>query len=103
MSSEATITSPTRHTRCCSTRRSPGTLRERAKTLVELVEAARFYVTDDIEMTPKAAALLRPEIAPVLDDLVQRLEHLETWDVSTLESVFQDTVAAHGIALGKLA
>jgi glutamyl-tRNA synthetase len=83
--------------------RALGTLRERAKTLVELVDAARFYVTDDIDMTPKAAALLRPEIAPVLDDLVQRLDHLDTWDAAKLESVFQDTVAAHGIGLGKLA
>jgi glutamyl-tRNA synthetase len=46
---------------------------------------------------------LRPEIAPVLDDLVQRLDHLDTWDTAKLESVFQDTVAAHGIGLGKLA
>ncbi len=79
------------------------TLRERAKTLVELVEAARFYVSDDVEMTPKAAALLRPDVAPILDDLLQRLEHLPAWDAARLEVVFQDTVATHGIGLGKLA
>jgi glutamyl-tRNA synthetase len=34
---------------------------------------------------------------------VQRLERLDTWDASTLEGAFQDTVATHGIGLGKLA
>jgi glutamyl-tRNA synthetase len=40
------------------------TLRERAKTLVELVEFASFYLNDDIAIDPKAAAkFLKPEIA----------------------------------------
>ena len=83
--------------------RALATVRERAKTLVELVDAARFYITDAVELTPKAAAQLRPEIAPVLDDVRERLERLSTWNVSTVEAAFQDTVVRHGIGLGKLA
>jgi glutamyl-tRNA synthetase len=83
--------------------RALGTVQERAKTLVELVEAARFYISDSIGMTPKAAALLRPEIAPVLSALADRLARLSTWDASGIEAAFHDTIAAHGIALGKLA
>jgi glutamyl-tRNA synthetase len=83
--------------------RALGTVRERAKTLVELVEAARFYSSDTIEMTPKAAAQLRPDIAPVLDDLIERLAALRTWDATTVEAVFQETVTRHAIGLGKLA
>jgi glutamyl-tRNA synthetase len=81
--------------------RALGTVRERAKTLVELVEAARFYGSDTIDMTPKAAAQLRPDIAPVLDDLIERLAALRTWDATTIEPVFQETVTRHGIGLGK--
>jgi glutamyl-tRNA synthetase len=83
--------------------RALDTVRERAKTLVELVEAARFYVSDAVEMTPKAAAQLRPEIAPVLDALAERLARLGTWDAASVEAAFHDTIAEHGVALGKLA
>jgi glutamyl-tRNA synthetase len=83
--------------------RALATVRERAKTLHELVEAARFYITDDVEMTPKAAAQLRPDVAPALDDLVERLDRLSTWEVGAIEAAFHDTIARHGIGLGKLA
>ena len=39
------------------------TLKERAKTLVELVDFAKFYLRDDIDIDPKAAAkFLKPEV-----------------------------------------
>jgi len=80
------------------------TLRERAKTLVELADFCRFYLVDAIEPDPKAAAKhLTPGIAPVLDDLVDRLAALPRWDAGSLESAFQATLATHGLALGKLA
>ena len=48
------------------------TLRERAKTLVELVDFAQFYLSDDITIDPKAAAkFLKPEIAEPLKALAQ--------------------------------
>ena len=50
------------------------TLRERAKTLVELVDFAHFYLSDDIEIDPKAAAkFLKPEIAEPLKALAAGL------------------------------
>jgi glutamyl-tRNA synthetase len=79
------------------------TLRERAKTMQELVDVARFFLIDDVEMTAKAEALLRPEIAPALDELVERLAAIATWDVATIEAAFHETVAHHAIGLGKLA
>src|SRR5881296_2470976 len=80
------------------------TLRERAKTLVELADFCRFYLVDTVEPDPKAAAKhLTPEIGPVLDDLIGRLAALPHWDASTVEGAFQATLAAHGLALGKLA
>jgi len=80
------------------------TLRERAKTLVELADFCRFYLVDTVELDPKAAAKhLTTEIGPVLDDLIGRLAALPRWDTGTLEGTFQATLAAHGLALGKLA
>ena len=78
-------------------------LRERAKTLVELADAARFYLVDAVEMTPKAAAQLRPEIAPALDDLTARLAATAEWQPAAIEAAFHETIAQHGLALGKLA
>jgi glutamyl-tRNA synthetase len=83
--------------------RALATLRERARTLVDLVEAARFYVTDSVEMTPKAAAQLGPDIAPAFDELVERLGRIDAWDAHDIEASFHETIAHHGIALGKLA
>src|SRR5207244_13578105 len=62
------------------------TLRERAKTLVELADFCRFYLVDTVEPDPKAAAKhLTPEIGPVLDELVDRLAVLPRWAAGTLE------------------
>src|SRR5436309_6895958 len=80
------------------------TLRERAKTLVELADFCRFYLVDTIEPEAKAAAKhLTADIAPVLADLVDRLTALPRWDAHTIEEAFQATLAVHGLALGKLA
>jgi len=80
------------------------TLRERAKTLVELAEFCRFYLLDTITPDPKAAAKhLTPAIAPALADLYQRLAALPRWDAAAIEGAFQATLAAHGLKLGALA
>jgi glutamyl-tRNA synthetase len=84
--------------------RAVETLRERAKTLRELAELLRFYVSDDVQPSPKAAAQhLKPAIAPALTDLTNRLETLQSWDLTTIEAAFRATLDAHHLALGKLA
>jgi glutamyl-tRNA synthetase len=80
------------------------TLQERAKTLGELTEFARFYLSDDVELDEKAAAkFLRPEIAPLLRDLVERLESLASWDPASVEGAFGAMLATSGKSLGALA
>jgi glutamyl-tRNA synthetase len=80
------------------------TLQERARTLVELADMARFYFVDAIDLDPAAAHQhLTPAIAPVLDDLRQRLAGTPDWSAAGLEGVFRETIAAHGMKLGKLA
>jgi glutamyl-tRNA synthetase len=81
-----------------------GTLRDRAKTLVELAEFCRFFLSDAIEPEPKAAAKhLTPTVAPALADLEARLGALPSWDEPAIESAFQATIAEHGLKLGQLA
>jgi glutamyl-tRNA synthetase len=80
------------------------TLRERAKTLVELAEFCRFYLLDAIEPDPKAAAKhLRPEIVPALQELITRLETARPWNAATIEEAFQAVIAGRGMKLGALA
>src|SRR5262249_6873239 len=84
--------------------RAVETVRERAKTLVELAEALRFYVAAEITIEAAAATKhLRADVAPALADLTAALDAATAWDPSTIEGVFRDTIARHGLALGKLA
>jgi glutamyl-tRNA synthetase len=80
------------------------TLRERAKTLAELAELARFYLAETIELDEKAASKhLTPAVAPALTDLMRHLGALSRWDATSIEGAFQETIAAHAMKLGALA
>ena len=84
--------------------RAVETLRERAKTLRELAELLRFYVSDDVRPSPKAAAQhLKPEITAALAELTERLETLQPWEPTAIEAAVHTTMDAHHLALGKLA
>jgi glutamyl-tRNA synthetase len=80
------------------------TLRERAKTLVELVEAADFYLDDTITLDPSAAAKhLKPEAAGPLRDLRAELAQAPRWDVDTIKTCFESVMGRCGLGLGKIA
>jgi len=80
------------------------TLQERAKTLVELAEQARYYLSDDITLDEKAATkFLKPAIGPVLEDLREGLAALAPWSVDTLTELFHAVIGRHDLKLGKLA
>jgi glutamyl-tRNA synthetase len=80
------------------------TLRERAKTLAELVESAHYYLTDDISLDEKAASkFLTPEAAAPLKSLIARLSTLKDFDEAGIEREFTATLQEQGIPMGKLA
>lgn len=84
--------------------RAVETVRERAKTLVELAESLRFYLAPEITIQAAAATKhLRADLAPALADLTSALDALEQWDPAHIEDVFHDIIARHGLTLGKLA
>ncbi len=80
------------------------TLQPRAKTLVELVEVAHFYLSDEISIDAKARTkFLTPTIRPALAHLRQCLAQLQAWEVTAIQSAFEEVMHEHHLALGKIA
>lgn len=79
-------------------------VRERTKTLVEMVAWVRPYFGQDPPMDEEAAKkLLTPAIAPALARLIARFEaepgfHKEQW-----ETIFKEVVEEQGLKMGQLA
>ncbi len=79
-------------------------LKERAKTLVDLVASSGFLFADrPLSMDDKAGGLLTPESRPILARLQQRLSGIETWDIATIEAEIRAFVDQEGLKLGKVA
>ena len=80
------------------------TLRERAKTLVELVEAGRFYVERPREYEAKAAEkFLTADGAKRIDLLVNRLEALPSFTAEAIEAAVRELAAQLELKLVDLA
>jgi glutamyl-tRNA synthetase len=81
----------------------PG-LKERAKTLVELVDSARFlYARRPIRLDERAAALLTPEARAMIAALLPVLETVEPWTQPRLEAAVRGFAEARGARLGSIA
>ena len=80
------------------------TLRERARTLVELVDLASYYLADDLTIDPKAAArFLKPESRPMLVELADRLSDVQPWEAASIQKAFERVMSERNLALGKIA
>ncbi len=80
------------------------TLKDRAKTLVELVEQAHYYLSDDISIDEKAAKkFLVPEIREPLNRLVQKLSDLTNFSDGAVQQAFAEVLEQTGLSMGKLA
>jgi glutamyl-tRNA synthetase len=81
----------------------PG-LKERAKTLVELVDSARYLWADrPIVLDDKAAALLTADTRAVLSELSNDLTAIEPWDAAATEQAVRAFVERKGTKLGSVA
>ncbi len=81
----------------------PG-LRERAKTLVELLDGAKFiHAARPLPMEEKAAALLDEAGRTVLAGLRPRFAELAEWSVASTEAVVRAHAEEAGLKLGKAA
>jgi len=80
------------------------TLRERGRTLRELVDVGRFYFERPREYEAKAAArLFTPDGVKRLDTLIERLRAVEPFTATALEALYRELVAAMGLKLVDLA
>jgi glutamyl-tRNA synthetase len=80
------------------------TLQERSKTLVELVDNAAFYLTDNIQIDAKARKrFLTPEIVLPFNALIDKLSSLDTFDEAAIEQAFSAVLQQSGLAMAKLA
>jgi glutamyl-tRNA synthetase len=80
------------------------TLKERARTLVELVEVGRFYFERPREYDPKAAPkLLTPVGLERLDALIERLDALNAFTTDALERVYRELTERLALKLVDLA
>jgi glutamyl-tRNA synthetase len=81
----------------------PG-LKERAKTLRELVDGARFLFADrPLALDDKAAALLDAAAREKLKALLPKLEAASEWQAGELEGIVRAYAEETGAKLGKVA
>lgn len=80
-----------------------GLLKDRAQTLVDLAEQARFLYVDFDSYDPKAAKKqLRPVAADGLRALQQALTSLADWSAESIQSCIEQTAADLDVGIGKI-
>jgi glutamyl-tRNA synthetase len=81
----------------------PG-LKERAKTLVELLDGAQFlFAARPLALDEKAGALLADGGRQIVADLLPRLQQLDRWSAASTEEAVRAHSEATGLKLGKVA
>ena len=84
--------------------KAAGTLKERAKTLIELSSSLRYYIADEVEFDEKAKKkFLNEETAALLSELKDALISVETFTEKELEEPFKMIMEKHDIKFGKIA
>lgn len=79
-------------------------LKERAKTLIELVDSAYFIFADrPLQIEPKAAALLSAENRELIGRLRAALETVTPWTAETTEAAMRSLAEANNLKLGAVA
>ena len=79
-------------------------LKERAKTLVELIDAASFIWTPrPLPLDDKAAALLSPDARGLLKEIIPELEAVEPWSAEATEQAVRAYAERKAAKLGAVA
>jgi glutamyl-tRNA synthetase len=80
------------------------TLRERAKTLVELVDMGQYFFGDAVALDEKAAKkFLTPAAAAPLSELITELSAVEEFTQPNIELAFNRALQKCGLKMGELA
>ncbi|MEO1399185.1 MAG: glutamate--tRNA ligase, partial [Pseudomonadota bacterium] len=81
----------------------PG-LKERAKTLVELINSARYLFAErPLALDKKANKLVDDDAKAMLGKLISKLSELDGWTADAIEQAVRDFAEAEDLKLGKVA
>ena len=81
----------------------PG-LQERAKTLIELIDSARYlFATRPLEIDAKAQKILKSDARALLARVADKLEGIDTWNGAAIETAIREIAEAEDLKLGKVA
>jgi glutamyl-tRNA synthetase len=84
--------------------RAMPSLKERAKTLIELADSSHFIFADrPLQIEPKAAALLTPENRALIGRLRTALEAVTPWNAHSTEAAVRAYADQHHLKLGAVA
>jgi glutamyl-tRNA synthetase len=84
--------------------RAMPSLKERAKTLVELVDSAYYIFADrPLEIDAKASTLLTPESRQLIGRLRVALETVEDWSAESTEATMRAFADQNGLKFGAVA
>jgi glutamyl-tRNA synthetase len=79
-------------------------LKERAKTLLDIIDGAQFLLADrPIPLDDKATALLTPEARDLLGDVAVELAAVEPWTTEATEQAVRSFAEQRGAKLGAVA
>src|SRR5207342_2013114 len=78
--------------------------KERAKTLLDLIDGAHFLYADrPISLDDKAAALLNAEARGLLGSLIEDLTSITDWSAASVEEAVRAFSERQGVKLGAVA
>jgi glutamyl-tRNA synthetase len=84
--------------------RAMPSLKERAKTLLDLISGSYFIFADrPLELEPKAEALLTPETRALIGKLRTALEAVTDWSSETTEAAMRNFAEQNNLKLGAVA
>ena len=84
--------------------RAIDTQKERSKTLIELANSLRYYISEEVEYNEKAKVkFLNEKSLPYLIELKDGFASVSDFSASEIEKVFISIIEKHGIKLGALA
>ena len=79
------------------------TLQERARTMVEMADGAVFYYREPAGYEEQAVAKhLKPEVGPLFEALLAKLEPLSDYSYAGIEEVFKEVCAEKGVKMGQV-
>jgi glutamyl-tRNA synthetase len=75
-------------------------LRDRAKTLLEMVNSADYFFTDEFKFDDKAKnQFLTTKSLPIFEKLINKLSKLDEFTIEELQRIFQEIIDESGLKL----